>query len=722
MNPASRKPAVRRLWSAAALLLGLALAIGACAPARAPLPPPGEPISGPEAKRIADVDRLIQVAQDRMGRQRYLLAIDAYRAALGMRPGPAQESRIRLGLARAYEGSGQRPRAVGQLRKMPLKGGQPEAMVQGALLRGELERKMGQDAQAAAFLRVFLARPPRPLSKQERMQALQMLLQSQSKLGQWSQATESVLEMIVEEGRVSPELDQQLAQVASRASSRELEQFLGQPRPPAVNAALLLALARAQLREGRLEEAAATLDQAQGIPAGEVVQAEIRALKQDLNQARLVSPGAVGVILPLSGNYAAYGRQVLAAVELGLGLFSPGLGPGATLYIEDSKSQASEAAAAVTRLVDQRKVMAVIGPMGAATSLAAARQAQNKQVPLITLSQVEGITKAGQYVFQNSLTPAQQVEALLHEAMDLRHKNRFAIIAPANAYGKGFSQLFAARVAQRQGQVVDMETYSLQIKDFAPLVKRISGLPPGQYRPGAQDAPRPVIKFQALFMPDGPERAAMLLPQLFYHDLDKVLVMGTSLWYDPKLLQQAGRFMGNTIFPVGFNPTSPRPEVKSFVQQYQDALGRPPGLLEAQAYDAALALRSLLHRAQPPRTRQAMREALAALRGLDGVCGVLNMSPERRLIQPLTMFTVGKDRKFRPVEEKDRLEPEPAPLGEGLAPGQGMPAPPQAPAASTGGQAPASGRAQPQIPSEPRTPAMPSGARYPAEARPAGSQ
>lgn len=76
------------------------------------------------------------------------------------------------------------------------------------------------------------------------------------------------------------------------------------------------------------------------------------------------------------------------------------------LYIADTKGQPAEAAAQVDQLVDRHRVMAIIGPLGAGSSLAAARQAQVRQVPLISLARIDGLTQSGDYVFQDSLTPS----------------------------------------------------------------------------------------------------------------------------------------------------------------------------------------------------------------------------------------------------------------------------------------------------------------------------
>jgi ABC-type branched-subunit amino acid transport system substrate-binding protein len=582
-------------------------------------------------------------------------------------------SQVRLGLARAYEGAGLRAKAVDQLRRMPAVGGDPGALVEGALLRAELERKLGQLAQSAATLRLLLKSPARPLREAEHLRVLESLAATQAALGQYGQATGTLLEIAGMEGQISPALRMRLSDVANRASAAELEAQLGKPRPPLLNAVLLLALARAQLREGRLEEAASTAGQVTGLIKDPDIMAKVRALKQEIVQARLVNPVAVGVILPLSGPWAQPGREVLAAVELGLGIYESASGNTPVLYIADSKGAALESVTAVDQLVDQHKVMAIIGPMGASASLAAARQAQTRRVPLISLARVDGVARTGDYVFQNSLTPGRQVRGLLTEAMDLRGKKRFAALAPDNSYGRGFTSLLQRGVTARGGVLVRSVYYNPKAKDFTSYVKKLVQLPSGKYRPGEKDAPEPVIDFDALFIPDGPQAVAMAASQLRYYDVTGVLLMGTNLWHDPRLLQLASRDVQGAILPGLFDPGSPRELVRRFVREFQSAMKRSPTLLEAQGYDAARVLRHLITGTQPPRTRPAMRQSLLGVHGLPGVCGELSITPQRMFDQPVVIFTVDRA-SFRPVEPQDRVEPEPPPA----PPGQEGEAPPAA--------------------------------------------
>ena len=139
----------------------------------------------------------------------------------------------------------------------------------------------------------------------------------------------------------------------------------------------------------------------------------------------------------------------------------------------------------MTRLVRERRVMAIIGPMGAATSLSAARRAQQLGVPLITLTQVEGVTRAGEYVFQNFFTPSQQVAAVLDEVVNKLAVSNIAVLAPQTAYGRGFSRLIAQGVAVRGGQLVEEVYYDPKLTDFTMDVKKTGASAPGQLPSGS---------------------------------------------------------------------------------------------------------------------------------------------------------------------------------------------------------------------------------------------
>ena len=233
-----------------------------CAPApKMPVPAPGPT---PEAKLDKNLPPSVleKVGDDRLARGRYMLAVDAYLAALSQNPGPLAVSRMRFNLALAYQGAGQGVMALEQLRSMPAKGGDPEVLTRGVAHAGRAGKlKLGQLNQSSATLRRLAKMPPRPLSEAEQREVLDSLAATQSALGQYGQATGTLLELAGMEGFVTPSLQLRLAKTAGRASSGELEAQLGKPRRPSSTPYCSLALARAQFARADLDEALSTLGQ-----------------------------------------------------------------------------------------------------------------------------------------------------------------------------------------------------------------------------------------------------------------------------------------------------------------------------------------------------------------------------------------------------------------------------------------------------------------------------
>ena len=93
------------------------------------------------------------------------------------------------------------------------------------------------------------------------------------------------------------------------------------------------------------------------------------------------------------------------------------------------------------------------------------------------------------------------MQAVLDEAMTNRGLTRMAVLAPETPYGRGFERLFTREVENRGGKVVRTVFYNPQAVDFTAEVKRLVKLPPGRYRPGHPDSPKPVIDFDAVFIP-----------------------------------------------------------------------------------------------------------------------------------------------------------------------------------------------------------------------------
>jgi branched-chain amino acid transport system substrate-binding protein len=365
-----------------------------------------------------------------------------------------------------------------------------------------------------------------------------------------------------------------------------------------------------------------------------------KALLGRLEEERAVKQGVLGVLLPLSGPFSIYGKEVLKGIHLGMCMDGdlPGE-PGLALLIRDTGGDPEEAAAALEDLANNQKVMAVIGPLSSTVAGAAARKAQETGVPIITLSQREGVVEEGDMVFRNLLTPAQEIEGLVDAAIARMGLRRFVILYPDNAYGRYCMNTFWDRLDQVGGTVTAAVSYGVDDTDFTEQIKKIAGLyhegPDSQVKKTVDtrlpehegstvspDKEAPVIDFDAIFIPDSFQRVVMIAPQLAFHDVLGVQLLGTSAWQSPKLIEMAKDYIQGSVFCSGFAPDVGDPDVRAFVDGYRANFGGDPDILAANGYDTIRLVKQLLTE-KPIRTRSGLAEALLRSQGFKGVSGTI---------------------------------------------------------------------------------------------------
>src|SRR5262249_22706666 len=121
----------------------------------------------------------------------------------------------------------------------------------------------------------------------------------------------------------------------------------------------------------------------------------------------------IGVILPLTGKWAVYGRRALDGILLASRIYNNSRDQDFRLFIEDSASNPAVAQHAVDTLFNEDKVVAIIGPLYFKEAVAVAERSQQLGVMNLSLSGKEGISEKGAYLFQNALTPRVQMDSLL---------------------------------------------------------------------------------------------------------------------------------------------------------------------------------------------------------------------------------------------------------------------------------------------------------------------
>lgn len=407
---------------------------------------------------------------------------------------------------------------------------------------------------------------------------------------------------------------------------------------------------------------------------------DAKSVLRRLQGRYLTNQNKIGVILPLTGQFASAGQEALHGIEMAVALMADSY-PRSELefFIMDSKGDPKVCADAVNTLVTEHQVVAIIGPLFGADSLAAAKQAQSLNVPLISLSPAEGIPAVGNYIFRNALLYRNEVKTLVEYAMAARPADpakagRFAILYPVfpnSNYGISYRDLFWDEITAHGGVVVGAEVYKSKQKDFSEPVKKLVGLYYPEPRQTEWNEMRkqakekkgkrmrdvilpPVTDFQALFIPvTSYTTGALIADYLPYFGVKDVTLLGNYNWNNPGILERSRRNVQGAVFTDGFYPGSQKPNVIAFVANYRGAFGVDPSVLPATAFDTAEILITLLQEPQN-QSRDKLRSALSALKNYDGVTGSTSFNEEREVQKRPFLLTVEGDRI---VEVAARLAP-----------------------------------------------------------------
>ncbi len=448
----------------------------------------------------------------------------------------------------------------------------------------------------------------------------------------------------------------QLLDIIYQATEEELKEMATHATGSSLIIPIYYKLAVSFLLSDRLEEAREAASKIVRFAPEEEWVIIANEVLQKIEERLKVSTNVIGCLLPLSGPFAIYGREVLNGLELGLDIFQEGNEDLSSIefVIRDTEGNTKIAVEAIRELAEEERALVTIGPLISKVAEEVVEKAQELGIPIITLSQSEDVTTKGEMVFQNFLTPEDQLRRLVDKVIGELGLKRFAILYPANAYGRYFMNKLWDKVESQEGIITAVESYDPKVTDFGPEIKKMVGLfyprpksdteeeekeESEEEKEELEEEPGPIIDFDAIFIPDSYERAALIASQLVFYDVLGVRLLGTNLWNSPELIEIGGKYVHGALFPSGFFPGSGYKGVDSFVNKYKTNFGREPGLLAAIGYDTIRIVKEIL-KGKDIKTREDLRSALAGNESFDCVTGPMVFDDNRRAKRDPLLLTV----------------------------------------------------------------------------------
>lgn len=369
-------------------------------------------------------------------------------------------------------------------------------------------------------------------------------------------------------------------------------------------------------QESAAAEATPSPEPAPEVQSEPAVEQSVAALppEESVPGVILARPSAVrvGLLVPLSGAHKAEGRALLDAAQMAL--FDVG-DDRFTLMPADTGGTAEGAARAAARLIGAGASL-LLGPLFSEEALAVAPIAKARGVNLVAFSNNPNAASEGVYLLGHM---ARQEVARLIGFAHASGRQRFAVLAPSDGYGRLVAGLVRDAVAREGAEMGPILFYSPNAGP-ADIEMVVTAL--------AQSGP-----FDALVLPDGGLRLLRVLPQLAVKEFvaPKVKLLGTGSWDDPSLHTEPALLGGWYV--------SAQPEGRAtFRQRFKEVYGYEPHRLAPLGYDAA-ALAILLAQSQAGPDFSA--KALLDQRGFFGTEGIFRFSPDGTAERGLAVIEIG---------------------------------------------------------------------------------
>lgn len=289
----------------------------------------------------------------------------------------------------------------------------------------------------------------------------------------------------------------------------------------------------------------------------------------------------------------------------------------------DDQGKDTEAAQAVTRLITQNNVVAVLGEVASGRSKAAAPIAQQNRIPMITPSSTNpDVTKIGDYIFRVCfIDPFQGYVMAKFMTENLKLKKAAILRDVKNEYSVGLADVFATEIKKMGGEVVADVSYQAGDLDFKSQLTSIKSKNP-----------------EAIFIPGYYTDVGLIAQQARQLGI-KAPFLGGDGWDSPKLSEIGKESINGGYFSNHYTTESTDPKVIEFIAKFKAKFNETPDGLAAMGYDAAIILIAAMERATEL-TPKAIRDELAKTKDFLAVTGKITINEERNAVKPAVVVKV----------------------------------------------------------------------------------
>jgi branched-chain amino acid transport system substrate-binding protein len=357
--------------------------------------------------------------------------------------------------------------------------------------------------------------------------------------------------------------------------------------------------------------------------------------------AEAAQPIKIGAIFSVTGPASFLGAPEAKTAQMLVDKINASggvLGQKLELIIKDSSGSPEKAVSFAKQLIEEDKVLAIIGPSTSGETMQIKKLCEENQMILVSCAAADAIVNPlAKYVFK---TPQKDSQAAtwIYRTMKAQGISKIAILTGNDGFGaSGKKQL--EELAKTEGiEIVCNEVYDKQATDLTDILTKVKGTP------GVQAVVNWSIVPAQSIVAKNMKQLGMTIPLFQSHGFG-----------NRKYVEQAGVAAEGILFPAGrllvveeLPDSHPQKKLlATYKKDYEAAYKEDVSTFGGHAYDAILIVTEALKKAGTT-DRAKVRDAIEGLHGLVGTAGIYNFSATDHTgldLNAFEMLTV-KDGKF----------------------------------------------------------------------------
>jgi branched-chain amino acid transport system substrate-binding protein len=334
----------------------------------------------------------------------------------------------------------------------------------------------------------------------------------------------------------------------------------------------------------------------------------------------------IGVYGDVTGGTSSFGTSTRNGIQLAFEEINAAGGVNGKrleMIFEDDQGTPEKAKTVISKLINQDKVVAVLGEVASTNSLAAAPVAQEAKIPMITPSSTNPkVTEIGDYISRVCFIDPFQGSVMAKFAANTLGAKTAAVLGDNSSdYSKGLTQFFEQEFTKLGGRVITKQTYAQRDQDFKAQLTQMRDLKP-----------------DVIYIPGYYGEVGIIAKQARELGMTQPLLGGDG-WDSPELWKLGGNALTPAYISNHYSADNPAPEIQNFIKAYQAKFNTQPDSLAALAYDSAKVLADAIKRAGGTESAK-LRDAINSTKDFAGVTGRITLDASRNAVKSAVVLAL----------------------------------------------------------------------------------